>query len=121
MRLAVVAIAAVAAASGLAVDHDTEFLVASAAQEGVVSLPSGLQYKVLKSGPADGPKPALNANCVVHYTGTYVTMHMLVRPLTHSPHLHTCIHPHPLALCLACSRPRFLSFFYVRSFALLFS
>eukprot|EP00299_Pterocystis_sp_00344_P011830 c5584_g1_i1.p1 GENE.c5584_g1_i1~~c5584_g1_i1.p1 ORF type:complete len:155 (-),score=43.37 c5584_g1_i1:52-516(-) len=40
--------------------------------EGVVELPSGLQYKVLKSGPAGGKSPKVNSPCLCHYRGTLI-------------------------------------------------
>jgi FKBP-type peptidyl-prolyl cis-trans isomerase FklB len=45
-----------------------EFLEANKAKEGVVALPSGLQYKVLKEGA--GPKPASTDTVVCNYRGT---------------------------------------------------
>jgi len=45
---------------------------ANALKEGVVVLPSGLQYRVLKSGPIDGPMPKRNTPCSVHYRGTTI-------------------------------------------------
>ncbi len=44
------------------------FLVANKAQDGVVALPSGLQYKVLQEGT--GPKPAPTDSVVCNYRGT---------------------------------------------------
>jgi FKBP-type peptidyl-prolyl cis-trans isomerase len=44
------------------------FLAANATKEGVVTLPSGLQYKVLKAG--DGRKPTEADTVEVHYRGT---------------------------------------------------
>ncbi len=44
------------------------FLAANKTQEGVVTLPSGLQYKILKEG--DGPKPAATDSVVCNYRGT---------------------------------------------------
>ena len=41
------------------------FLAANGKKEGVVTLPSGLQYKILKQG--DGPKPALDATVICQY------------------------------------------------------
>jgi len=52
---------------------DAEWLKGNAANEGVVSLPSGLQYKILDSGPADGAKPSKADSCTCHYTGTLVS------------------------------------------------
>ena len=44
------------------------FVAENVKKEGVVTLPSGLQYKILKQG--DGKKPALDDNVVCHYRGT---------------------------------------------------
>jgi FKBP-type peptidyl-prolyl cis-trans isomerase FklB len=44
------------------------FLAANKTKEGVVTLPSGLQYKVLEEGT--GPKPAAVDTVVVNYRGT---------------------------------------------------
>ena len=44
------------------------FLAANKAKEGVVTLPSGLQYKILKQGT--GPKPAATDTVVCNYKGT---------------------------------------------------
>lgn len=46
------------------------FLAANKTKEGVVSLPSGLQYKIIKHG--DGPKPKVSDMVVVNYRGTLV-------------------------------------------------
>lgn len=43
------------------------FLENNAKAEGIVTLPSGLQYKVLKTGT--GPKPKVTDKVSVHYTG----------------------------------------------------
>jgi FKBP-type peptidyl-prolyl cis-trans isomerase len=43
------------------------FLATHALQPGVKSLPSGLQYQVLKSGPAGGKSPTLADQVTVHY------------------------------------------------------
>lgn len=50
-----------------------EYLRTNKEREGVVELPSGLQYEVLKSGPADGPRPNASSPCSVHYKGALVT------------------------------------------------
>jgi FKBP-type peptidyl-prolyl cis-trans isomerase FklB len=44
------------------------FLASNKTKEGVVALPSGLQYKILKQGT--GPKPTLNDTIVCNYVGT---------------------------------------------------
>jgi len=44
------------------------FLAANKAKEGVVTLPSGLQYKILKEGT--GPKPVASDSVVCNYSGT---------------------------------------------------
>jgi FKBP-type peptidyl-prolyl cis-trans isomerase FklB len=44
------------------------FLAANKTEDGVVSLPSGLQYKILKAG--DGRKPGLDDKVVCNYRGT---------------------------------------------------
>lgn len=45
-----------------------EFLAANATKEGVVTLPSGLQYKILVAGT--GPKPSATDSVVCNYKGT---------------------------------------------------
>lgn len=44
------------------------FLAANKAKEGIVTLPSGLQYKILKEGT--GPKPTAGDSVVCNYRGT---------------------------------------------------
>jgi FKBP-type peptidyl-prolyl cis-trans isomerase FklB len=46
------------------------FLADNKSKEGVVALPSGLQYKVLKQG--DGPKPTATDSVVCNYRGTLI-------------------------------------------------
>ncbi|NDW17472.1 FKBP-type peptidyl-prolyl cis-trans isomerase [Dysgonomonas sp. 216] len=50
--------------------EDKKWLADNAAKEGVVSLPSGLQYKILKEGKGD--KPVRSDRVKVHYHGTLV-------------------------------------------------
>lgn len=45
------------------------FLATNAKQPGVVTLPDGLQYKVVRSGPADGAKPNPTDEVKVNYEG----------------------------------------------------
>lgn len=47
-----------------------EFLKANAAKEGVVTLPSGLQYTVLREGSGRSPKASDNVRC--HYEGRLI-------------------------------------------------
>jgi FKBP-type peptidyl-prolyl cis-trans isomerase FklB len=47
-----------------------EFLAANKNKPGVVTLPSGLQYSIIKTGA--GPKPAITDQVRVHYHGTLI-------------------------------------------------
>jgi len=47
-----------------------EFLAANKTKDGVVTLPSGLQYKILTQG--NGPKPTPNDTVVCQYRGTLI-------------------------------------------------
>jgi FKBP-type peptidyl-prolyl cis-trans isomerase FklB len=47
-----------------------EFLAANAKKPGVVTLPSGLEYQIIKEGA--GPKPKLTDMVRVHYHGTLI-------------------------------------------------
>jgi peptidylprolyl isomerase/FKBP-type peptidyl-prolyl cis-trans isomerase FklB len=58
--------AAPAASSGAA----AAFLAKNAKQPGVVTLPDGLQYKVLRSGPKSGPSAQTGDEVKVNYEGT---------------------------------------------------
>ena len=49
------------------------FLASNAKATGVVSLPSGLQYKIIKSGPATGLKPGPQDEVKVHYEGKLIS------------------------------------------------
>ncbi len=46
------------------------FLETNSKRKGVTTLPSGLQYEVLKAG--NGPKPTANQSVTVHYHGTLI-------------------------------------------------
>jgi FKBP-type peptidyl-prolyl cis-trans isomerase FklB len=48
-----------------------EFLAANKSKEGIVMLPSGLQYKILTTGT--GPKPTASDTVVCNYRGTLVS------------------------------------------------
>lgn len=47
------------------------FLEANKKKEGVITLPSGLQYKVLKKGAGDS-HPTVDSPCECHYAGTLI-------------------------------------------------
>lgn len=46
------------------------FLAENGKRENVVTLPSGLQYEIIKQG--DGPKPSANNTVTCHYHGTTI-------------------------------------------------
>ena len=48
------------------------FLEKNKTEPGVVTLPSGLQYKIVRSGPADGPHPGLHDDVSSHYEGKFI-------------------------------------------------
>jgi FKBP-type peptidyl-prolyl cis-trans isomerase FklB len=48
----------------------TDFLAANKGKDGIVTLPSGLQYKILTDGK--GPKPAASDSVVCNYRGTLI-------------------------------------------------
>jgi len=49
------------------------FLAENGAKEGVVTLPSGLQYKVLTKSTKEGAlTPTVSSPCVCHYAGTLI-------------------------------------------------
>jgi len=50
----------------------TQYMSKNAKAPGMVVLPSGLQYKVIRSGPADGPHPAKGDEIKINYTGSLV-------------------------------------------------
>merc|ERR1712107_179786 len=48
-----------------------EFLAKKAAEPGVTKMPSGLLYKVIKSGTGT-KSPKVDTPCLCHYTGTFI-------------------------------------------------
>merc|ERR1719210_2864611 len=48
------------------------WLAENAKKPGVTVTSSGLQYRILKSGPADGPQPKENTPCECHYQGSLI-------------------------------------------------
>lgn len=55
------------------VKKSDDFLAANAKKPGVVVLPSGLQYRVIKSGPPAGPHPSKGDEIKVHYEGKLIS------------------------------------------------
>jgi FKBP-type peptidyl-prolyl cis-trans isomerase FklB len=56
--------------SNMNLQKSAEFLVENQSREGVVTLPSGLQYKILE--PGEGTPPKATDQVRVHYTGTFI-------------------------------------------------
>lgn len=81
MRLASLAIAVALLASAApalaqpaaAPASNAAFLAKNAKAAGVQTLPSGLQYKVVSSGPATGPSPKPGDIVKVHYEGKLIS------------------------------------------------
>ena len=61
------------AAAAASAQSGADFLAKNAKAAGVVTLPSGLQYKVVSSGPASGPSPKEGDVIKVHYEGKLVS------------------------------------------------
>jgi FKBP-type peptidyl-prolyl cis-trans isomerase len=59
--------------SGEPLPPEEEFLRTNRAKAKVVTLPSGLQYTVLRKGGKAGASPGPNDECAVHYRGTLIT------------------------------------------------
>tara|TARA_B110000037_G_scaffold163027_1_gene184153 strand:- start:376 stop:987 length:612 start_codon:yes stop_codon:yes gene_type:complete len=59
-----------AKASESIVEEGRKFLAENTKRENVITLESGLQYEVIKSG--DGTKPTLNDQVTTHYHGTLI-------------------------------------------------
>jgi len=51
-------------------EDNTKFFAENAKRDGVVTLPSGLQYEIMNKG--DGEKPKLNDKVTTHYHGTLI-------------------------------------------------
>ncbi|CAM9551695.1 unnamed protein product [Discosporangium mesarthrocarpum] len=64
--------ALVAAAFAGTTPAGVTFLEANRAKNGVVELPSGLQYRVIKSGEEGGKSPAVSTPCECHYKGSTI-------------------------------------------------
>jgi hypothetical protein len=48
---------------------------------------TGLQYKVIESGPADGAHPKPNSPCKCHYSESFATLSCTAKPLVHAQQL----------------------------------
>ncbi len=59
-----------AESAGIQAKAGIEFLEANANKDGIISLPSGLQYEVMTSG--DGEKPSAEDKVNTHYHGTLI-------------------------------------------------
>jgi len=57
-------------ASESVINEGREFLAENSKKENIITLESGLQYEVIKSG--DGAKPTLNDQVTTHYHGTLI-------------------------------------------------
>ncbi len=68
--LMLLCLAQLAAADVRAADSGAEFMRRTAAQPGVKTLPSGLEYKILQSGDPKGTPPAPGDELVLNYDGT---------------------------------------------------
>jgi len=68
--LALATVSARAADSALSAQANADFLSANAGKPGVVVRPSGLQYKILRSG--FGKRPGPFDSVTVYYTGTLI-------------------------------------------------
>merc|ERR1719399_282827 len=66
-----VSLALIAAVTSATDAEGKAFLKANAAKDGVVTLPSGLQYKVLKEGDGEF-HPTVDSSCECHYEGTLI-------------------------------------------------
>ena len=74
-----------------------KFLEENKGKEGVVTLPSGLQYKVLKSAPTGAKSPKVDTPCECHYRGTLIdgtefdSSYKRGKPTTFAPKQVGCI------------------------------
>ena len=53
-------------------EMDREWLAMKGEEEGVISLPSGLRFKILAEGAKEGPMPKVDTPCDCHYEGSLV-------------------------------------------------
>lgn len=60
------------ATHGAVKEEGEAFLKENASKEGIVTLPSGLQYEIMESGDASGTKPTASSQVTTHYTGMLI-------------------------------------------------
>merc|ERR1719473_2027554 len=70
MRVALLTVASLSVAAATNAEG-LKFLEENKGKEGVITLPSGLQYKVLRDGNGDS-HPTADSPCEVHYEGTLI-------------------------------------------------
>ena len=70
--LLVAALASIVPLSGASNAEGEAYLKKNAEDSDVVVLPSGLHYKILESGPADGTSPGVSDKCSCHYRGSTI-------------------------------------------------
>ncbi|HAE12611.1 MAG TPA: peptidylprolyl isomerase [Bacteroidetes bacterium] len=59
-------------AANATMEEGKQFLAENAKKEGVMTTPSGVQYKILKSGDVNAPSPVMGDKVLVNYTGTFI-------------------------------------------------
>ncbi len=70
VALAILLMSAAAAHADPGDQNPVAFMAQNALADGVRSLPSGVQYKIIKSGPATGAHPTAEDQVTVNYEGT---------------------------------------------------
>lgn len=86
------------------------WLAENGQKDGVVILPSGLQYKVIKSAPEGAKSPLANTPCSCHYRGTLIdgtefdSSYKRGQPATFAPSQASWLHP-KAARCMP-AKPR---------------
>lgn len=73
IKVVFLALALVAAVLAGTTPEGKAFLAENKLKEGVIETPSGLQYKVLKSGKEGGKTPLVSTKCLCHYRGTTIS------------------------------------------------
>eukprot|EP00752_Nemacystus_decipiens_P008296 g7416.t1 len=73
LRVIFLALAVIGSVMAGTTPEGKAFLAENKLKEGVVETPSGLQYKVLRSGKEGGKTPLVSTKCLCHYRGTTIT------------------------------------------------